>query len=380
MNDVGTDNLRIIGPNTVPLPGSDVFLRGLAVLIVVVSVLLLVVVVLVRSIRRRKGLPARRRTSMAVLGATAVLALAVALLMWPFGFSVPEFPETPKLFPDAGFFYRPVTDLPVTADSKRTIVAIGSRPLVLATGSTVKGGRTRGVPFNLVDDTTTRHEFSFTYPRVSDPTGYPISEPAYVQSMPMYFSDNHYIAIDLSRSRMWELASIRRWFWIWQAESGAVWDLDSLRYPRGRTTASGLPLKPLTFTYHEVRSGSINHVLALSMPTVRVREHQWPARSTDGPVNDPDAPVMGTWFRLRSDVDLSRLGPQARVIAEALQTYGAVLSDTGGSVAFAGETDARWDDADLATLRLLNSDDLEVVDTAGLMVDPGSMEVAPLRR
>ncbi|MEZ5350465.1 MAG: hypothetical protein R2714_14885 [Microthrixaceae bacterium] len=37
---------------------------------------------------------------------------------------------------------------------------------------------------------------------------------------------------------------------------------------------------------------------------------------------------MGTWFRLRSDADLSGLGPQARVIAEALQEYGAVLMDT----------------------------------------------------
>ena len=86
--------------------------------------------------------------------------------------------------------------------------------------------------------------------------------------------------------------------------------------------------------------------------------------------------MMGTWFRLRSDADLSGLGPQARVIAEALQEYGAVLMDTGGSVAVTGLTDSRWDDDDLRTLTELSSDDLEVVDASGLMVDPQSMEAA----
>ena len=86
---------------------------------------------------------------------------------------------------------------------------------------------------------------------------------------------------------------------------------------------------------------------------------------------------MGAWFRLRGDVDLAGLGPQARVIAEAMQRYGVVLGDTGGSFAIAGTPDARWDDEDLATLRTLSTDDLEVVEAGSLMVREGSMEAAP---
>lgn len=368
---------EIIGPGKVPLPGSDMFVLGAAILVGIVAVVGLLVTLAVRFVRRRRGAPRRRPIASIIWGALAVSALCVGLLMWPFGFFVPEFPALPRLFPEEAFFYRPAVGLQVAADSRSTIDTLGDRPLVAAAGSRVNGGRTRGIPFNFVDSTTPRHRFDFTYPRGSDDTGYPIADPAYVQSMPLYYSDNHYIGIDLEADRMWELASIRRWFWIWQAGSGAMWDLESLEYPEGHTTASGLPLFPLTFTYEQVASGSVDHVLGIALPTVRAEEHQWPARYTDGRVEDPHAPVMGTWFRLRADADLSGLGPQARVVARALQQYGAVLLDTGGSVALVGTPDARWDDEDLATLGLLGSEDLEVVEASGLMVDPESMQAAP---
>jgi hypothetical protein len=70
----------------------------------------------------------------------------------------------------------------------------------------------------------------------------------------------------------------------------------------------------------------------------------------------------------------SGLGPQAAVIARALQTYGAVIADTGPNFTVHGTPDARWDDADLATLQQLHTGDFEVVDAAGLMVSAESME------
>jgi hypothetical protein len=366
----------IIGPAAVPLPGSDMFLLGATIVLGVVAVAAIAVISVVRLVRRRRGVPPRRPVGLVLWGATAVVSLCLGLVLWPFGFSVPEFPALPRLFPENAFFYRPTSDLEVADGSQRTIDAIGDLPFVAAPLGSVKDGRTRGIPFNFVDRDTPRHRFDFTYPGASNDTAYPIPDPAYVQSMPFYRADNHYVGIDLESRQMWELASVRRWFWFWQAGAGALWDLDSLEYPKGHTTASGVPLVPLSYTYEQVASGSIDHVLMVSLPTVRAEEYQGPARHTDGPVEDPDAPVMGTWFRLRSDADLSRLGPQARVVAEALQQYGAVLGDTGGSLAFTGTPDNRWDDDDLATLGTLSSDDLEVIDASAVMVDPESMEAA----
>jgi hypothetical protein len=84
---------------------------------------------------------------------------------------------------------------------------------------------------------------------------------------------------------------------------------------------------------------------------------------------------MGSWFRLRADADLSALGPQALVVARALQTYGAVLADTGPGLTLAGEPDVRWDDADLATLTSLSMADLQVVDPTPMMVSPDSHQI-----
>lgn len=86
---------------------------------------------------------------------------------------------------------------------------------------------------------------------------------------------------------------------------------------------------------------------------------------------------MGSWFRLKADVATDDLPEQARVIAEGLKEFGMVLGDTGGSMSFAGTVDRRWDNAQLAELEQLTSDDFEVVDASGLMVSPDSMEARP---
>ena len=81
--------------------------------------------------------------------------------------------------------------------------------------------------------------------------------------------------------------------------------------------------------YEEVAAGRVDHAVGINLPKVKLAPPIWPANRTDGRSTDPSAPAMGTWFRLRPEVDLSTLGPQARIIAEAMKVHGAVLSDTG---------------------------------------------------
>ena len=82
-------------------------------------------------------------------------------------------------------------------------------------------------------------------------------------------------------------------------------------------------------------------------------------------------------MRLRADADLSGLGPQAAVVATALQRYGMILSDTGPGFVVRGAPDQRWDDDDLASLRRLSASDFEVVDPSAIVVEGGSLAVTP---
>jgi hypothetical protein len=79
---------------------------------------------------------------------------------------------------------------------------------------------------------------------------------------------------------------------------------------------------------------------------------------------------MGTWVRLRADVDLSGLGTQARVVATALKTHGGIVADNGSAWYLSGVPDERWDNDDLRTLRSLAGEHFEVVDASGLRADP----------
>ena len=89
---------------------------------------------------------------------------------------------------------------------------------------------------------------------------------------------------------------------------------------------------------------------------------------------------MGAWLRLRADVPIAELPPQARAVATAMRDYGIVFSDTGPGFALTGTPDRRWDMEDLASLTRLTTDDFEVVDASGVVVSADSMAANPAPR
>jgi hypothetical protein len=208
---------------------------------------------------------------------------------------------------------------------------------------------------------------SFQYADESDPGPYPIPADAAVESG----SDHHVLLVDDSTCTLYETwDSARRPDGTWTAGSGAVWNLrsDALR-PDGRTSAdaAGLPILPGLVRYEEVASGHVDHPVRFTAPVTQ-RAHVWPARHDAGSGTDPNLPPMGAWFRLRADFDTSRLGPQARVVAEALKTHGMVLADNGSAWYLSGAPDERWDNDDLRGLSAIRGSDLVAVDTAPMMV------------
>ena len=72
----------------------------------------------------------------------------------------------------------------------------------------------------------------------------------------------------------------------------------------------------------------IDHALRFTAPATR-SAHIYPARHDAGSGGSASLPPMGLRVRLKASFDLSRLSPQARVIAVALQHYGMILADNG---------------------------------------------------
>jgi hypothetical protein len=64
---------------------------------------------------------------------------------------------------------------------------------------------------------------------------------------------------------------------------------------------------------------------------------------------------------LKGGYDISGFPPSARVILRALQTYGMFVADNGGDWFISGAPDARWNDADLNTLKSVPGSAFEVV-------------------
>jgi hypothetical protein len=75
---------------------------------------------------------------------------------------------------------------------------------------------------------------------------------------------------------------------------------------------------------------------------------------------------MGERLRLKSSVDISRLGPQARVVARAMKRYGLIVADNGSDWYVSGAPSGGWDNDDLRTLGQLKGRDFEVVDARSL--------------
>ena len=372
----------MVGPDVV-LPGSEQLAPVLFGLLAFLAFVVFAVALVVRIVRRRRrpdGEPARRPIVVGGAGLAVVALVILTVVNLPPPFTSPEFPPVGRLFPDEAFFYRPVGDLPVAEGSERTIAAMGPAEIVAGFGGQPYDGVVWGIPFNLADDSTPRESVEIrTYPDTSFIGEYPITDPAYIESMPSYGVDNHYVALDRSSGRMWELFAtsvlvrslgcvIRRAVGPRRADLPEV--VDDRRE---------LPLLPGVLSYDEIERGRVDHVVHATTTNISSTGVVWPARATDGRNADPAAVPMGAWLRLRDDVDLDALdlGPQARIIAEGLREYGLVLSDSSANFALRGTPDARWDRQDLATLRALSAADLEVVDVRGVVVSPDSMEVRP---
>jgi hypothetical protein len=275
------------------------------------------------------------------------------------------------LFPATNAWNRPVDKLPVASNSAAVIASIGNGPVHADFGSGLWDGSRIGIPYVVVRGTKTpKSRVTFEYGDESDKGPYPIPRNVPIEGQPKTGEgDRHALIVDRDSCRLYELYALEWNGARWTAGSGAIWNLRSnaLR-PAGWTSAdaAGLPILPgLARWDGDAATGVIRHALRFTVERTR-RAYVYPARHYASDATDPSLPPMGLRVRLKASVDISKLPRQARIVAQAMKTYGMIVADNGSNWYVSGAPSPHWSNDQLHALGSLTGSDFEVVDTSGL--------------
>ncbi len=274
-----------------------------------------------------------------------------------------------SVFPAGNAWNQRVDSLPVAANSAQLIQSIGvGNGMHADFGSGLWDGGPIGIPFDVVSKKTPRSRVAFGYADESDKVGYPIPKTVHIEGGPKSQGDRHALLLDKDACKLYELFALSPKGGGWSAGSGAVWSLRSnaLR-PAGWTSAdaAGLPIFPGLARYDEVARGVIDHALRFTASQTR-RQYVFPARHYASSSDDPTLPPMGLRVRLKASVEISGYPKQARVVLQALKTYGMILADNGSNWYISGAPSPKWSNDQLHTLGRITGADFEVVDTSSL--------------
>ncbi|HEY8313544.1 MAG TPA: LamG-like jellyroll fold domain-containing protein [Candidatus Baltobacteraceae bacterium] len=280
------------------------------------------------------------------------------------------------IFAAGGPYNAPITNAsvdPNDANYINSMVRAGNTPGFWAsTGVEFVNVATSGTSMTTVHPKVAWHSFPVQYPWASS---YKI-EP---------LGDAHAMVLDTATCHLYESYSTSFSGGALSAYSGANWNTTqpfvSMRAGSPSAMASGLSIFGGMVKWEEVQSGTVNH--ALNWAATAHTVSQWgfvsPASSTDGlPFTGSSSYQLpyGAHLRLKASFDTSRLGPQAKIVAQAMKTYGIYLSDTGSSgnaLYFANALNGSnpWNRSDLSTLGTIHISDFDVLKLPPMQRVPG---------
>jgi hypothetical protein len=317
--------------------------------------------------RGRLGASTSATVKKLLVAATAALSLAATSAT----------PTPPKIggcqvFPATNAWNQRVDTLPVAANSANVIASIGESGVHADFGSGLWDGSRIGIPYAVVHGKTTpKSRLRFEYSDESDKGPYPIPANVPIEGQPSTSNDGdrHALIVDRDSCTLYELYALQRTGSGWTAGSGAIFDLRSNRVrPAGWTSAdaAGLPILPgLARWDGDASTGAIRHALRFTVERTR-KAFVYPARHYASSSTDPSLPPMGLRVRLKASVDISHLPRQARIVAQAMKTYGMILADNGSNWYVSGAPSPKWSNDQLHALGALHGSDFEVVDTSSL--------------
>jgi hypothetical protein len=171
-----------------------------------------------------------------------------------------------------------------------------------------------------------------------------------------YISDAHTLVLDRNTCWLYETFNTNRCNGSFNASSETIFDMTKNQFvsrPWGWTSAdaAGLSIFAGLVRYDEAASGVINHALRFTMEHTEGDSNGGyfvlPASHAASSNTTANLLPMGTRLRLRADVDISSYSPINQAILTAMKTYGLILADNGSNFNVVGDTDPRWNDADL---------------------------------
>lgn len=287
-----------------------------------------------------------------------------------------------QLFPTNNIYYQPCNSLPVHPNSASYISALGSGVTLSAKVSTpaLELPNGRGIPYNLVNNSTPTYYPTIQYASTSYAGPYPIPNNVLIEEPTLSNSDRHCLCLNTDTGILYEMDFLQGTAPSFSIASGWAWNLVKNDLPPQNYTAgdaASLPILPGLLLYDEIATGAINHALRCSIPNGAGYGNQvWPAVHCDG--SNSAAPPHGSRLRLKASVSLSGYSTVNQIILRCLQVYGCIVADTQGNtpgwVEVYGASDPRFDDNDLYNLRNIPSTSFEVVDHSCLMVSPTSMQ------
>ena len=277
------------------------------------------------------------------------------------------------VFPASNPWNQKVDKLPVAANSAQLIASMGTAGGVHADfGNGLYNGSRIGIPYVVVHASTTpKSRVTFLYADESDKGPYPIPAGVPIEGYPQHADqgDRHVLIVDRDACRLYELSGMSKANGSWSGWSGAIWSLRSNAVrPAGWTSAdaAGLPILPGLARWNgDAATGVIRHALRFTAEHTR-RAYIYPARHYASSSTDPSLPPMGLRVRLKAGVKIADLPPQARIVAQAMKTYGLILADNGSNWYVSGAPSPKWSNDQLHALGRLTGADFEVVDTSKL--------------
>lgn len=270
-------------------------------------------------------------------------------------------------FPSSSLWNTNIASAPIDPNSASIISFIGgSTPLHPDFGAGLYQGQTMGIPYVVVPGNEPMVTINYTaYGDESDPGPMPIPLNAQIEGYPNPGNgDRHVLVLDKGNCWLYELyGAYKEGPSLWNAASGAVWDLENNEqrpYTWTSADAAGLPIFPGLVRYDEVASGAINHAIRVTLQYSKQAftppASHWAANSS----NSLAAP-MGMRLRLKASFDISRFSAANQVILTALKQYGAIMADNGSSMFITGTPDPRWNNNDLGNLHSVTASDFNVL-------------------
>jgi Domain of unknown function (DUF4214)/IPT/TIG domain/SdrD B-like domain/Invasin, domain 3 len=307
-----------------------------------------------------------------------------------------------QLFPLDYPWNQNISNAPVAANSAAVIAHIGSSIRIHPDwGDDNPSNGTSplyGIPFNVVHGNTNKVNVIIdNYPSESDISPVPIPANAVIegdyQNGPnpgiANRGDSHLLVWDEDNNIAYELFSASRPSenadGQWHAAQESIWNMNTDAFRTlGYTSADAAGLSILAglarpdegLPTSQGGQGAINHALRFTLPSGDVNaQYIYPASHVVSGTTASNKLPFGARLRLVNtpavNAVIAGLGPEAQIIARAMQQYGLILADIGSAMYVTGTSASQdannnisltWNMSDVLGLSALTASDFQVVD------------------